>query len=168
MRRWQGKLADRADGGLEVTCIEAHRLRWLPPSVLQQQLVSTGISLWGDDSPIRALPMWRPEQLDPRVALDELARAEDAIANGRPHLAEVLAVCALLVARRAYTPRPDEMARVLARVWPESPPMQGTSPAAFVARARELLLDWLFTWEGEGPARRAQERYARLRRAVAT
>jgi hypothetical protein len=38
--------------------------------------------------------------------------------------------------------------------------------ARFVERARELVVDWLFTWEGDGPGGAAVGRYRVMREAA--
>jgi hypothetical protein len=174
----EGGALARAQQGLErllaparvsLMAIEAHRLGWLPPSVTQQSLLAGGVLLWGDPAALRVIPSWRPDQLDPRLALDELDGAEAELAAGWPDLAVQRAAGALLIARRAYTARFDERPAALGRVWPEAPPMEASPAddaashaARFVGRARALLHDWLFTWEGGPPASEAVRCYIEM------
>ncbi|MGH2351058.1 MAG: hypothetical protein ACRDJN_05530, partial [Chloroflexota bacterium] len=163
--RWRTGMAARCGGApLELAVVEAHRLGWLPPSVFQQSLLAGAVLLWGDPATLGAIPGWRPDQLDPRLALDEVRAAQVDLAAGAETLAAHRAAGALLIARRAYTPRTDEHCAALRRAWPEAPDVNGTPPAAFVARAAALVEDWLLTWEGTGPPAAARERYVALHR----
>jgi len=153
---------------LMLTFIEAHRLGWLPPSIFQQSLLWGGTLLWGDPAALRVIPGWRPDQLDPRLALDEVARAEADLSGGHYALAALAAAGALLLAKRRYESRFDSRAAALRAAWPEAPALP-TDPApdeeaAFVARARRLIEDWLFTWEGDGLGVAAIQRIAGLLR----
>ena len=153
----------------ELRMIEAHRLGWLPPSVLQQSLLFTATLLWGDAAAVRVIPGWRPDQLDPRLALDEQDGAEADLAAGWPAPAALRAAGALLIVRRRYQPRFEGRTAALRAAWPEAPALPvalgGDDVRRFVATARRLLEDWLFTWEGEGPGAPAVARYAALWRA---
>ena len=154
----------------QLRLVEAHRLGWLPPSVCQQSLLAGAILLWGDAAALRVIPNWRPDQLDPRLALDEQDDAEADLAAGWSALAAYRAAGALLIARRRYEPRFDRRATALRLAWPEAPPLP-RMPAAeeantFVATARRLLHDWLFTWEGDGLGAPALTRYTAMWRAA--
>ena len=155
----------------ELAFVEAHRLGWLPPSLLQQSLLWGGTLLWGDPAALRVLPGWRPDQLDPRLALDAIASAESDLGAGHHALAAANAAGALLLAKRRYTSRFDARAAALREAWPEAPglPTEPTpeEAAAFVATARRLIEDWLFTWEGDGPGAAAIRRFEALRRRPA-
>jgi predicted ATPase len=76
---------------------------------------------------------------------------------------------ALLVARRAYTVLPDELAAVLARMWPEAPQPHGAltggteAASKFVARARLLVEEWLFTWYEARSSAVMRHRFEELR-----
>jgi hypothetical protein len=166
----QAAFAGRTPGASgALTIVEAHQLGWLPPSVFQQSLLSTATLLWGDAAAVRVIPSWRPDQLDPRLALDEQEGAEADLAAGWPARAALRAAGALLIARRRYEPRGQRRAAALRAAWPEAPavsPLSGGEDAArFVTTARRLLHDWLFTWEGEGPGSPAVARYTALWRA---
>ena len=163
--RWHSTLSRRLrQPRLRLEALESYRLGWLPPSLLQQSLRATGVVLWGDPSILRLVPDWPPERLDPRLALDEQQAAEADLAAGWEALAVQRAAGALLIARRAYAPGLAARA-ALRRVWPEAPAMQ-VAAAEFVPRARELIVDWLFTWEGSGPDAAAVQRYLALRAAA--
>ncbi|MDQ3699375.1 MAG: hypothetical protein M3442_00470, partial [Chloroflexota bacterium] len=74
---------------------------------------------------------------------------------------------ALLIARRAYTPKWSERREALLRVWPEAPDPEQVAPQEFVRQAVALVEGWLFTWEGVGPARSAVDRFRALRASAA-
>jgi hypothetical protein len=154
----------------ELTFMAAHRLGWLPPSLLQQSLLWGGTLLWGDPAALCVIPSWRPDQLDPRLSLDLLATAESDLRTGYYSLAVHQAAGALLLARRAYRHRFDGRAEALRSVWPEAPALpvspQADEAALFVARTRSLVEDWLFTWEGEGPGGASIAQYQALRQAM--
>jgi hypothetical protein len=166
---WVGQLF--APERCELTFIESHRLGWLPPSLLQQSLLWGGTLLWGDPAALRVIPSWRPDMLDPRLSLDLLATAEEDQRAGHHLPAVHNAAGALLLARRAYRHRFDARAEALRSAWPEAPVLpvapKAKEAAAFVARARHLIDDWLFTWEGEGPGESAIARYRAMWRAAA-
>ncbi|CAA9228456.1 MAG: hypothetical protein AVDCRST_MAG77-872 [uncultured Chloroflexi bacterium] len=136
--------------------VAGHRIGWLRPTVLQQSLLQTGRTVWGDPAALAAVPSWRPDQVDPLEALVELRTAEGLLGEGKVEAAVATAAGALLVARRAYTALPGERAAALARVWPEAPQPwsalggEGGTPRtperAFVTRTRQLVEEWLFTW----------------------
>jgi hypothetical protein len=147
---------------LSLDAIESFRLGWMPPCVLQQSLLSGATLLWGSVSALRVIPAWRPEQIDPRDALVEIAVAERDLAEGRGSLAMLRAAGALLVARRAYTARLDDRAEALARAWPEAPDLETSTAPAFVREAAGLVRDWLFTWERDGFAARGVEHYVAM------
>ncbi|HEX2034016.1 MAG TPA: glycosyltransferase family 2 protein [Chloroflexota bacterium] len=148
---------------VSLTVLAAHRIGWLPPSVLQQSLLAGAVLLWGDQAAVRAIPSWRPEQLDPRLALDELDLAQAALDAGAGRLATYRAAGALLVARRRYTPRHEAMPAALQEAWPEGPAMHAVPAPEFVATARALIRDWLFTWEDRGCGERVVRRYRAMR-----
>ncbi|HEV2123441.1 MAG TPA: hypothetical protein VGW38_11795, partial [Chloroflexota bacterium] len=149
---------------LNIEIIAGHRLGWIGPSVFQQSLLATGALLWGDRAALDSVPNWRPEQIDPRDALDEMGCAERHLADGNGVLAAHRAAGALLIARRTYTAHPGDWATRLSRVWPEAPETDSMSPQQFVAGARALLEDWLFTWEGSGMSKDAIKQFEALRK----
>lgn len=196
-------------GGLPVMLevVEAHRLGWLRPSILQQSLLAGAVVLWGDTAVLRVVPSWPPEALPPEMALEEARGAVDDLAassatengparssplgkgvaasgprgtgSGRSSdvgigldtsavaalyaAALARAAGALLIARRAYTPRWDARRDALRRVWPEAPDADGVTPQEFVRQALALVEGWLLTWEGDGPERTVVDRYRALR-----
>jgi hypothetical protein len=154
---------------VQLAIVEAHQLGWLSPSIFQQSLLAGAVLLWGDPATVRVIPSWRPDQLDPRLALDEQVGAEADLAAGWPALAAQRAAGALLLARRRFEPRFDRRVAALRDAWPEAPALPAASGAqeneAFVASARRLLHDWLFTWEGAGLEAQAMQRYATMWRA---
>jgi hypothetical protein len=156
VRRWPGSR-------VRLEAVESYRIGWLPPGVLQQSLAAGARLLWGDAAAREVVPRWRPDQLDPRLALDEQAGAEADLAAGWPELAALRAAGALLIARRAYRPTLAGRAGALAESWPEAPPLGSVPPAVFVARARALIVDWLFTWEGGGMGAAGVDRYLAMR-----
>jgi hypothetical protein len=143
--------------------LAAHRIGWLPASPLQQSLLCTGRSVWGDGAALAAVPAWRPEQIDPRRALDELRGAERRLTSGDAARAAWQAAGALLVARRAYTAFEAEREAALAAAWPEAPSMHETAPVEFVRAARSLIEDWFYVWEANGPTHAARTKFERLR-----
>jgi hypothetical protein len=148
--------------------VEAHRLGWMPPSLRQQSLLTGAVVLWGDEAVLGAIPSWPPGSLDPRLALAEVERAGADLVAGKARLAVSRSAGALLLARRAYTPWHAGREDVLRRVWPEAPRPGDVTAARFVERARELVVDWLFTWEGDGPGDAVVGRYRALREAART
>jgi hypothetical protein len=113
-----------------------------------------------------AIPSWPPGRLDPRLALAEAERAGTDFVAGKARLAVSRAAGALLLARRAYTPWQAGREDALRRAWPEAPRPGDVTAARFVERARELVVDWLFTWEGDGPGGAAVGRYRVMREAA--
>jgi hypothetical protein len=167
LRPWEGVLRRRTGAGrVRVGGIESYRLGWLRPGVLQQSLAAGCRLLWGDPAVACAIPRQPSDRLDPRLALDEQGVAEAELAAGWGQYAALVAAGALLIARGAYRTSLNERAATLSAVWPEAPPVGDTPPERFVARARELLTDWLFTWEGTGPGAAAVERFLSLRAAA--
>ncbi len=66
LERWRRGLTRRAGGcAVRLEGIEAHRLGWLRPSLLQQSLLAGAVTLWGDPAGLRAIPPRPPETLDP-------------------------------------------------------------------------------------------------------
>jgi hypothetical protein len=161
-------LAGRAGNcRIHLDAIASYRVGWLPPGTLQQSLLAGSQAAWGDAAALDVVPRWRPDQLDPRLALDDQAGAEADLAAGWPDYAALRAVGALLIARRAYRPALAGRPEALRRAWPEAPSPDAEPADRFVARARELLVDWLFTWEGAGMVHRGVQRYVALRPAAA-
>jgi hypothetical protein len=146
--------------------IAAHRMGWLPPSPLQQSLLCTGRTVWGDGAALAAVPAWRPEQIDPLSALDELREAERFLASGQAARAAWRAAGALLLARRAYTAFEAKREEALAAAWPEAPSIRETEPVEFVRAARALIEHWLYVWEADDPTRVARVEFERLRAAA--
>jgi hypothetical protein len=167
LRQWEGALTRRTRGArVRLAGVASYGVGWLGPTVLQQSLAAGRRLLWGDPAVERVIPNWPPEQLDVRLSLDEQAAAEKELAAGREPYAVFVAAGALLIARRSYRARPGDRLAALARTWPEAPRPEGTPARQFVTRARELLTEWLFTWEGAGPGPAAIERYLSLRAAA--
>lgn len=143
--------------------IAAHRIGWLRPSVFQQSLLCTGVTVSGDPAALAAVPSWRPHQIDPRDALDELEYAERELIAGRPTVAAQHAVAALLLARRHYTAFTGEQSAALTSAWPEMSAAEQTPPAKLVSLARALVDDWLFEWEHKAGSSNVAYRMAWLR-----
>ncbi|HEU5315406.1 MAG TPA: hypothetical protein VFX49_04810 [Chloroflexota bacterium] len=156
------RLTAPPSGAAPTLAIAAHRIGWLRPSVLQQSLRESGRTVWGDVSALAAVPAWRPDQIDPRDALDEIAAAEWVAPNGTAAVEH--AVAALLLARRAYTAVPEKQASALARAWPElaGEPDAG-SAGVFVRTARDLLSAWLFEWDRVRVRPKARRAFEALR-----
>jgi hypothetical protein len=139
--------------------LDAHRARWLRPGVFQQSLVASGTTLWGDDAVLAAVPRWPATEIDRRESLDEQERAERELAAGCGPLARWRAVGALLIAKRSFVFLVAARAGALRTAWPEIQDEATAPDAHVVERARRLIDDWLFTWEGAGASSRARERY---------
>jgi hypothetical protein len=167
----RSRLEDDQEGSVRVRSMAGHRIGWQQPSVFQQSLVRTGRTVWGDGAALATVPSWRPDQIPPTGAVEELREAQRLLAAGRESEAAERAVGALLVAKRAYTPLAEERERALQQAWPEAPQLSALRqmPAAeAVALARGLVERWLFAWRDGDPVAQLSDAFEALRTGATT
>ncbi|MGI8424052.1 MAG: glycosyltransferase family 2 protein [Chloroflexota bacterium] len=143
--------------------VASHRIGWMAPSCLQASLLHTGTIVWGEPAALEAVPAWRPEQIDPLSALDLLGRAERLLAAEKPDEARSNAIDALLIARRLYSPYPEDRIAELGREWPALPTPETCAVDELLRSARRLIESWLFTWRGAGMSQAARRRWQAMR-----
>lgn len=157
------RITREANGGPLDDVVAAHRIGWLPASPLQQSLLHSGTLIQGEPAALEAVPPWRAHSIDPITALDSLSRAERLCAASQTDEAREAAADALLIARRGYTTRGDDRLAALRELWPVISQMHTLTSGEYVARARRLVQDWLFTWHDEGLSETALARWSLLR-----
>jgi hypothetical protein len=143
--------------------IPSDALGWLPANTRTVSLHHDAVCVWGDASVVRVIPAWSPASIPEFEAFGLLAGAERALDMGDAEKGRRLAVESLLVARRAFDPGGPASSEDLNRVWPTfGMALDEAPPTVVVARARALLHDWRFTWEGVGPGSAAVARWMEL------
>ncbi len=160
--------SERLDRSVGVRCrldvIPSDALGWLPANTRTVSLHHDAVCVWGDASVMRVIPAWSPASIPEFEAFGLLAGAERALDMGDAEKGRRLAVESLLVARRAFDPGGPASSEDLNRVWPTfGMALDEAPPTVVVARARALLHDWRFTWEGVGPGSAAVARWLELR-----
>jgi len=160
--------SERLDRSVGVRCrldvIPSDALGWLPANTRTVSLHHDAVCVWGDASVVRVIPAWSPASIPEFEAFGLLAGAERALDMGDAEKGRRLAVEALLVARRAFDPGGPASSEDLTRLWPTfGMALDEAPPTVVVARARALLHDWRFTWEGVGPGSAAVARWLELR-----
>ncbi|MDQ3702940.1 MAG: glycosyltransferase family 2 protein, partial [Chloroflexota bacterium] len=85
VERLRAGLWERCGGvAVMLEVVQAHRLGWLRPSILQQSLLAGAIVLWGDADVLRVIPSWPPEALPSELALEEARGAAADLALSTP------------------------------------------------------------------------------------
>ena len=163
-RDWSERLNEAAGVQCRLDVIPSDAFGWLPANTRTVSLHHDAVCVWGDVSVVRVLPAWSPASIPEFEAFGLLAGAERALDMGDAEKGRRLAVESLLVARRAYDPGGPASSEDLTRVWPTfGMALDDAPPTVVVARARALLHDWRFTWEGGGPGPAAVARWMELR-----
>lgn len=163
-RAWSERVNDAVGVQCRLDVIPSDALGWLPANTRTVSLHHDAVCIWGDVSVVRVLPAWSPSSIPEFEAFGLLAGAERALDIGDAEKGRRLAVEALLVARRAFDPGGPASSEDLNRAWPTfGMSLDDAPPTVVVARARALLHDWRFTWEGAGPGSAAVARWMELR-----
>lgn len=163
-RDWSERLIEAVGVQCRLDVIPSDSLGWLPSNTRTVSLHHDALCVWGDISVVRVLPAWSPASIPEFEAFGLLAGAERALDMGDAEKGRRLAVESLLVARRAFDPGGPASSEALNRVWPTfGMALDEAPPTVVVARARALLHDWRFTWEGAGPGPAAVARWMELR-----
>ena len=163
-RDWSVRLNVAVGMRCRLDVVPSDALGWLPTNTRTVLFHHDAVCVWGDVSVVRVLPAWSAASIPEFEAFGLLAGAERALDMGDAEKGRRLAVEALLVARRAFDPGGPASSEDLNRVWPTfGMALDEAPPTVVVARARALLHDWRFTWEGAGPGPGAIARWLELR-----